>query len=104
MPTVAGSLISGERIVVGPPSMSYEFADDPAAAPVTSAFDPDRTVPAWYVVVEGLARCQAPALIVSVPSGSAFQPREISKSSLYAPQWVVRLPTSAYRQPACSIR
>ena len=60
-------------------------------------------MPFWRAVVAGFARCQAPALAVSVPSGFVVQPPYVSKSSYRGPQFALALPVNAYGQPAASM-
>src|SRR6187401_3570398 len=90
-------------MVVTPPSTSNDPTLLPALVPVTSASEPDIVVPLWRDVADGLPRCHAPPVAVSVPSGFVTQPPYVSKSSYSAPQSAAAWPMRAYGQLAASI-
>src|SRR5687768_16176313 len=99
--------MGAERTVVVPPSRSFALAVPLSRAPVTRFIRPDVVVPSWRgwppsELWSGLPRCQPPRTAVSVPVGLTVQPRPISRSSWYGPQWVLRVasPRTVYGHQA----
>src|SRR5262245_21031098 len=82
---VDGSVITGDRIEVLPPSTSNAPALDPASRPVTRSLVPLTVVPSCLapleVVGSGSPRSHSPVVAVSVPLGFGVHPVAVSKLS-----------------------
>ena len=85
-----------------PPSTSFALARLPAAAPVTSAPEPETALPSclrpWAFVDAGLVIAHRPDVAVSLSRGSRAQPRLISRSSYSGPQSACAPPRRARRR------